>query len=551
VITSFNSLSNKHVGDFSSIIDAATEGGAKTVVAMEMQNRAIEEIFTEKGLKPDQFVLVWFSGMNGVEILASLRNAGFSNISAVSDDSSILRQDFSTQIKCWFSTSAMTHLPEGMYSFVVRIVGGDLSKSRLVEITDEMVRLADDGGFIALLLQNGVNDQKSVSGVNLSVSEISAHYSELIGEFGADSIYIVGSSIFLLRKVIRRDSKAIPLSEVNIVCPFLGKKDGLGEYTAMLSTRFQSRNVKVNLYRSFENVNFSIPTVLEYERNMEIDLPAASNIVVECHSIPVDVSLSRNLEGKILLLRQNVETMELYRGNISQRAATMFYIFRNDPLRHTITFSRIALRRLAGVLGRLPVTRYRFTKYYLMPHINYSDKLKGASERPVEDGDNLCIGTFGFAAPYKRIEKICKLSSRLGVRAKILLSISDTNDNYVRRTSRHAKRISRRCYSPDADVEIGYFTREELEGKLGQCSHLIFAQVNIIQSSGSMRFGPLLGIPVISTDCFQAVDAQTYIVDKLENISKEYLEKTRIPSRPADGFHYLYAVLSRLNSIKN
>lgn len=518
---------------------------------MEIHKKSLEEICLETGLKSDQFLLVWLTGLNGNKILTSFKNAGFNNLTAVSDDSAILSQDFSTQIKCWFSTSVMTHLPDGMYSFVIRIINNECAKIPIRDILDEMVRLTDTGGFIALLLQNAVKKLETPSGTHQPVQDLLVNYSWLSDEFGAENAYIMDSSILLVKKIIKEDSNKAPLTEVNIVCPFLGKKDGLGEYVAVLSKRFQSRNVKVNLYKSFENVNLSIPTVLEYERNMVIDLPSASNIVVECHSIPVDSRLARNLEGKILLLRQNVETMDLYRGSIFERVITIFYIFKNDPFRHAITFLRIALRRLSCVFNRLPAAQYRFTKYYLMPHINYSENSEMPPERTIGNARSICIGTFGFAAPYKRVEKICKLSSRLGVHAKILLSISDTNEKYRKRTSKHARRISKKCFSPGVDIETGYFTQEELISKLSSCSHFLFAQVNIIQSSGSMRFGPLLGIPVISTDCFQAADAQAYIVDGLGKISMDYLEKVRLPNRPADGFHYLYSILARSTSKKN
>ncbi|MBX8631799.1 MAG: hypothetical protein KIY12_01870 [Thermoplasmata archaeon] len=513
--------------------------------------RSFTEYLLEKAdprLNP--YVLLWIPDLAHVWLVDEIVSSGYSNLHVVSSDSNILRQKFNTYVKCWYSCGPMTHLPDCMYRLAIYLPGKNSTAFNAV--VDELMRVTESEArilIVFILAGKGSHTESSVESMSCEVSSIFRHAAE--ATISSESYVSDRLSVLCFNKRPLIGKAGRVLSEVNIVCPFLGRKDGIGEYTSMLASRFRRMGVNVNLSTSFEGVNLSLPTVLEYERNMKLTLPSESRIVIECHSLPFESDVAIEMQKHILLLRQTRETIDLYGRDIWLRAVSAYYIFRNDPLRHSLKFLSLMAGRIKCMMriGTAGASSFpEFSNYYLMPHINYDYPEFNNDADSVKKSDRLCIGTFGFAAPYKRVEKICRLAEKLGVPCKVLLSVSDTDENFRRRTERHAKRIMNRCVSRNVNVEVGFFTPEELFRKLSSCTHILFSQVSVVQSSGSMRLASALHKPVVSSECFQAMDAQAYTVRRIEDIDIQYLSGIDSPNRPDDGFTYLFCILRNLAS---
>ena len=186
---------------------------------------------------------------------------------------------------------------------------------------------------------------------------------------------------------------------------------------------------------------------------------------------------------------------------------------------------------LTGPLSNVP-------RYFIMPHIAYPDY--GIRAHP----NGMCIGTFGFLSRNKRFESICDLAIRLNVPAIIVMTINDSSPDA--RIRKYASKIMKK-YSTFKNIEIsfGFFKEDDILQRLKNCSHIIFNQKNSkIQTSGSYRFLRHLGIPIISTNSFQAIESQVYRVNSLKEITLDYLKETRAPPNQDDGFRYLLNILS-------
>jgi hypothetical protein len=97
-------------------------------------------------------------------------------------------------------------------------------------------------------------------------------------------------------------------------------------------------------------------------------------------------------------------------------------------------------------------------------------------------------------------------------------------------------------------IEIGNLSQEELKKKLAPCTHLLSLQNEVPNISSSMRYMVSLNKPVLSTDIYQAKEAQVIRVKCLKNITREFLESTRGSLTDIDdGTRYLVKILAMVD----
>jgi hypothetical protein len=154
------------------------------------------------------------------------------------------------------------------------------------------------------------------------------------------------------------------------------------------------------------------------------------------------------------------------------------------------------------------------------------------------------LGSFGFAFRFKNFNKIIDLGRKLGIGVVILASIADSSPEVHRETSQVAEQLERQR-SADITVFTGFFDKQEILAKLSRCSHIVMAQKDMREASGTIRFAHQLGLPILAIDSLQARDAGCLRVSSLDEITIPYLESTRnLNLRMEDGLPYYRAILS-------
>lgn len=418
--------------------------------------------------------------------------------------------------KAIFSLSMIEHLN---YS------GGDIF-DHIKRFMREAGRLLENNGYLVITtdysdaprFKKGQNvfDKEGI----LRIIEIGKQFGfELMSEPSFEikdkpiHFYHMHYTFIFLAFILHKETRQAALTDVNILAP-QNRRDGISIYAMMLKKRFEDAGIRAQVYASENEIKNEYPTILEYFSGKLQKLPKDKKIIIEMHNTPASsikrflyyLFRNRSLETATFSVRQN---RELIQYTLLIRAPEM----------------------LTGPLSNVP-------RYFIMPHIAYPDY--GIRAHP----NGMCIGTFGFLSRNKRFESICDLAIRLNVPAIIVMTINDSSPDA--RIRKYASKIMKK-YSTFKNIEIsfGFFKEDDILQRLKNCSHIIFNQKNSkIQTSGSYRFLRHLGIPIISTNSFQAIESQVYRVNSLKEITLDYLKETRAPPNQDDGFRYLLNILS-------
>lgn len=145
------------------------------------------------------------------------------------------------------------------------------------------------------------------------------------------------------------------------------------------------------------------------------------------------------------------------------------------------------------------------SRYYLFPHLSYLN----VPELPPRSLP-LRLGSFGFAARGKRHEELILATRRLRVPLRLLLSINtEVSEKVAEDMSGYVASLQRRS-GRDVEVVSGFFSYEEIERRLADCSHLIFTTKSALSNSGSIQLAKRLNKPILSLESFQAQQAQVH-----------------------------------------
>jgi len=443
------------------------------------------------GVPKDAHVLVF----RDAEIARALSEQGYRHVYCLTDDDDQPRQ---TQIK-YYPYSLDTHFPDDMFEVVINPSLMNEERARFLEESHRV------GAPLAVIL------------APLSGKEMEA-------------------------TVVEKETRKVRPKGVNIVCNSLGKAEGIEEYSKNLKMRFEELGLEVRLVRKLREADPRYPTIFEFEPGIATETPSDPSFIVEAHFTNHALLLTKAARQARLAFEADGARYlpALARRHAKQFALNPGYYIellkRNDPkINRKLEKCKLLVRHpdLARKSG--------IERYTLMPHIAYPEMDFNRKDRK---SNQIRLGSFGFAVESKNFERICDLAIRLGVDLTLVLSLSRISRSVNLKQRDYARWLTAR-YRPQGNIRImtGYFTQEEVLHELSDCTHIISAQDDAVGVSGSMRFVMRLGVPIVSVDNFQAREAQVYIRD-LNEITREYLEKTREPTSLDDGFFYLRKVLN-------
>ncbi|MDV3278437.1 MAG: hypothetical protein LYZ69_08245 [Nitrososphaerales archaeon] len=326
---------------------------------------------------------------------------------------------------------------------------------------------------------------------------------------------------------------------------------GMGEYARLLVARFSSARVKAEMVDSARDAS-------------------ASSVVVEYAN-----GLSRGGE-----LVRDVELLAAQGKRVVVKV--------HDTLERFKPEERLWLQRQATLTYRANEAAERdgVRRYVIVPHASYTNM----PALPSKEAGGLVIGSFGFAAKYKRYPLIIRLARRLQVPLRLMVSLNA--EVGVERSMTALKQIEQEfgsaipgpgSYSSgEVELKVGFFEPVQIAKAMEECSHIVFAHTTSnLQNSGVMTMAKRFSRPIVALDSFQARQAQAVRVMSFfkahavgravksfgasllhkrlevgalirnlegilaeESLSKEFLEShlTEL-SRDEDGFEYLSAVL--------
>jgi len=164
------------------------------------------------------------------------------------------------------------------------------------------------------------------------------------------------------------------------------------------------------------------------------------------------------------------------------------------------------------------------------------------ADEPVQE---IRLGSFGFAFPAKRYELIIALARRLGVGATILASHSDATPWHSELSSSYLATL-KDLAGGDIEIVDEFLPLDEVIKQLRRCSHLISCMEDNGAQSGSMRIMAAAGRPLIALRTEQARDTGAMLVDHLDSITLDFLDRCRQLPQPHDGIADYHILLQRL-----
>jgi SAM-dependent methyltransferase len=460
--------------------------------------------------------------------LSRLAELDYRHLYGIGPNAAIYDMPYYTKIKYLVADPSNTHFPESFFDCVyVSHPSAGLTEAFL----RESARILNDDGILIITTQT--NSQ--IAGPDLTLAR-------KLG-FKETHHQLASSEPCLLQAMMRSTPrKKRKLDSVNLVCPTLGRHEGIAEYTLHLKKRFEQAGIHANAFTTWKTNHNDYPTIIEYEPRLQQEIPEES-FIIEAHRLPSRYSIS-------VELRNSVKRVLTNPGELFQ---FLRLIILDVP--HLIgVIGQIGSKRGLGILeGNMLLVRSNelaessgVARYVLMPHIAYE-----SSELSPRQNGRIHLGSFGFATKAKNFDKICSLAKKLGFQLTLMLSINGFNERTERETQTLAEQLRCRYGSEQIKIHVGFFSDEEIRKELGKCTHLISAQDDSLGTSGSLRYMISIGKPVISLDNMQAREAQVYRVKSLDMLTLKYLRMTTEPINLDDGFRYLVKFLRSLPEIES
>ncbi len=477
-----------------------------------------------------------------------LSELGFQHLYGIDLNRDILNMPFSWRIKYMYGDMLDTHFPSNMFDAVLSISAiehGD-GVNYFKSFLKEAKRLLKNNGI--LFITTDYNETRIDTGKHTAfkkrwhifnakeINEI-INYAQKIGfelydknsklpkQKGAPIHSSAINKDYAFLQITLRLKKVMKIrviKEVNIVCASLGLKDGISEYSYALAQRFDEVGVRVNLFKHLEAIKNKYPTILQFESGMkEARLPNDKNVIIELHTFP-------NMQNKI----QTIMSIFTIKSPVWRHPLHSVKNFLSMNERQSKLSDKHPLLVFNNELVEGMFKRYTIMPHIKYPYIRFKKKIK----------KGLCIGTFGFATRAKNVDKICNLAKRLGIKAVIVLGVSNVSGEVEEEGLAEIRRL-RNKYGSNKIKIINSFNREKALSELSVCTHILFAQENTFTSSGAMRFPMQLNVPIVSIDNYQARETQLHRVKSFDDITIKYLKNTTEPTRLDDGFYYLMKYL--------
>ena len=274
-----------------------------------------------------------------------------------------------------------------------------------------------------------------------------------------------------------------------------------------------------------------IPTILEWMPYMP--LPKDRKVIVEAHDLPT----LNNIGFSFYRIFSDVRYW-IY----APIYAVKFLAFQ----KRNIEAKRLMPKHLFIVRAYELAQKAGLKNYYIMPHClpESQEIIAKLQERELKSTKPLCLGAYGFAAWYKNFEETCKIAKRLNIRLIMLLSVNYNNKLAIKETEGNAKKLQKEYSSKLIQIKIGEWSNEQIRKELEPATHIISTQVSVDNISSSMRFAYSLGKPIISLNNYQAKEAQVIRARSAEDITLEFLKRTRKERiYMDDGIRYLIKIL--------
>ena len=418
-------------------------------------------------------------------LLPKLAKKGCRNLYGFGKDESIYNKPDYTKIKYEVNDKRNCHFPDNFFDIIVD-ASGDTDKAQ----KDEYYRLLASGGIMMFKKGNKMNIYKSN----------------------------------------KKPKFKLP-KELNIVVSTKGIPEGIRYTTDIMKKRLEDYGIKANLCKNMNEAKRGIPTILEWMPY--IPLPKDRKVIVEAHDLPTLNNIGFSFYRIFSDLRYWMYA-PIYAGKF------LSFQKRNMQAKRRMKKHMLIVRTYE--LAR----KAKLENYYIMPHClpEYNGAIELKQQKEQQSAKPLCLGAYGFAAWYKNFEETCKIAKRLNIRLIMLLSVNYNNKLAIKETKGNALKLQREYGSNLIQIKIGQWTNEQIRRELEPATHIISTQVSVDNISSSMRFAYSLGKPIISLDNYQAKEAQVIRARSPEDITLEFLKRTRKERiYMDDGTRYLLKML--------
>jgi hypothetical protein len=461
-------------------------------------------------------------------LLTILRELGYTKLYGTSSSRAVYDSPHSTSIRYLYSRTSQTHFPPCFFDCCVAL---RLESTKELGSVSEGLR---EGGIAVLAERRNLDPTK----------------------VGFKRVGGVTDQIALFQKVDA--TKAIEGSSmldagISILSYSL-EQGGIGEYTRLLEERLSTACGKKAEVVSEPGEASAGTVIVEY-----------ANGLVRGRRLVEDVAFLTG-RGKNVLVEIH-DTLERFDPGDRQR-----------------------LQGLCTLAYRAneAAERDRVTDYFLLPHLSFAN----VDPLPFKKVPETVLGSFGFAARYKRTGLLIRMARRLGVPLNLMISIN--KEVGIAKSTDVLKQLEPELGSPvegegeysrdGVTLRVGFFGVSEIAREMSSCSHIIFAHTSSnFQHSGVMTLAKRFTRPIVAIDSFQAKQAQvvrvksftkmsalgdsvrsfgaSFLDGRLElgkllydargiifrkSITRDFLlEHTADLSRDEDGFEYLKAILER------
>jgi hypothetical protein len=437
---------------------------------------------------------------------------GYSHIYAISEDPQIYASPHYTKIKYLFARRNNTHYPDSFFDVTIITNAEYLSHP-------EAKRITINKGTIITGSDKGWNAEK------------------------------------VIKPELKRPK------EINVVLATFGTFEGTVHTTDNMIEGLKRYGITCHKYKTVTESPKDRITIVEWEGALGADFPTDRELIIELHAFfnkTISFSFKRLLTDPIygFWLLKNFGGIEVSPKRLILDPGYSIWLAKfllgkvNFSAPYMLNWDKVL--EAIKVRGNVVMMRSNelgeycnFSDYYLMPH-----SAQPKQDTPIDVKAPLCLGTYGFAAPYKGFENVCDVAKKLNIPLLMFLSVNHLHKAAIKDTLSYAEHL-KKAYNgkKKIHIEIGNFPQDELRKKLAPCTHLLSLQNEVPNISSSMRLMVAMNKPVISTDIWQAKEAQVIRVKKLSDITIPFLEGTRdCLTNQDDGTRYMVRVLEMMNS---
>lgn len=478
--------------DFIEVLEKVTEGKGSQALASVLKKMDVDR---------DSRILELFAFENST--LPKLFDEGYTNLYGIDKDKRIYEMEHYTLIRYIYGNPENTHFPRWFFDYC--FVQSDESHSNSMLFSEAERILKNDGIF---LVQSNGDQAGRLFGLGLQNG-----FKPL---FKKD---IAGESKFILGFKKKDENSESNLPKKLTIINYTQKFGGFTEHVRLMKER------------------------LEEEYGIEVQNAVKAD---ECHSQIVIIEYAPT----VVAPDKFIEDIKL----LKKRGCSV-YVESHDPLctRFTLEERRWLEEHVVLMLRANEMGDYDSVEnYVLYPLFSFSNKFRETKKpqlgKPMTK-DGIMLGTFGYASTWKKTDQIINMANKLGIRFKILLSISAESSNSEQSKAKELidAMIKRNRSHKNIIIKVGDFTdrnagsffeqKKELIDELGECTHYVFALKSRMAPSGTMHFVKRFHRPIIGLQSFQARQMQTIRVSFF---------KSRIAGLSDFAYEFTYRLAARV-----